>query len=112
MTHDDATKHTAQTIRAAINEAEPALGLFLDDCKRVFGARLRALDCGDIRVGRIDDPWYHGFIPAAPPKGATGNKEARDSLREAEASHIAQAVEARDRAVGSTRRYTGRPKAR
>ena len=48
----------AEAIRAEIGSRSPELLQVLDDCKRVFGARLLAIDCGPVQRG---DARNHNF---------------------------------------------------
>jgi hypothetical protein len=49
----------AEAVRAQIHARDPALLEVLDECKRVFGARLVAIDCGPVQRGKCDDPRYN-----------------------------------------------------
>ena len=65
-TQEQSRERKAEEVRAQIRAVDPYLLDLLDECKRVFSARLVAIDCGPVKRGNPHDPKYVG-IPASPP---------------------------------------------
>jgi hypothetical protein len=77
----DQAAQKAEAVRAQISARSPALLECLDECKRVFGARLLAIDCGPVQRG---DARSHSFGTRLVPYRTPAEQEA-EWKREAEA---------------------------
>lgn len=86
--------------RALIEAADPTLAAMIADSKEVFGARVSYLRVGEVELGRRAEFEEQGVVPQSPQRLSVGD------LKEAERRHIAEALEARDRACGGS--YRGR----
>ncbi len=63
--HDEA-KQKADAVRAQIGAVDPCLLEVLDECKRVFGARLNAIDCGPVQRGDARNYDFGVRLPPSP----------------------------------------------